>query len=131
MASRDTGRFAHTLKGSARMTMTWRIPTHLEPGPAPERLGALLCLSSTGHEHAFAMVFDAISARIYGLVLRIVGAPEQAEEVAREAFVEIWRRSADFDPHETNAAAWMSGIAHRRAVEQVRSRTETAGQVTG
>jgi RNA polymerase sigma-70 factor (ECF subfamily) len=108
------------------MTMTWSIPTHLEPGPVPARLGALLCLSSTGHEHAFSMVYDAISSRIYGLVLRIVVDPDEAEEVARETFVEIWRRSADFDPHETDAAAWMSGVAHRRAVERVRSRTGAA-----
>ncbi|MEO7060968.1 MAG: sigma factor [Lapillicoccus sp.] len=104
------------------MTMTWSVPTHLEPGPAPERLGALLCLSSTGHEHAFSMVYDAISARIFGLVLRVVGDPRESEEVAREAFGEIWRRSAGFDPSEANAAVWMSGIAHRRAVERVRSR---------
>lgn len=107
------------------MTMTWSIPTHLEPGPAPERLRALLCLSSTGHVHAFSMVYDAVSPRIYGLVLSIVVDPEESEEITREAFVEIWRRSAAFDPRRTDAAAWMSGIAHRRAVERVRSRTET------
>lgn len=106
----------------ATMTMTWSVPTHLAPCSVPERLGALLCLASTGHEHAFSMVYDEIAPRIYGLVLRIVGDPDEAEAVVRTAFSEIWRRSAAFDPHESNAAVWMGGIAHRLAVERVRQR---------
>jgi len=112
------------------MTMSWSIPTHLEPGPVSGRLGALLCLSSTGHEHAFSMVYDEVSPRIYGLVLRLVVDPQESEEITRETFAEIWRRSAAFDPHANNAAAWMSAIAHRRAVERVRSRIASAVEAT-
>lgn len=104
------------------MTLTWKGPARPEPGTAPERLGALLCLSSTGHEHAFSMVYDAICARIFGVVLRVVGDCDESEEVAHEVFVEIWRRSPSFDPHQENAVEWMSGIARHRAVERIRSR---------
>ena len=47
-----------------------------------------------GDEAAFAELYDATSARVYGLVLRVVRDPAQAEEVAQEAFLEIWRTAA-------------------------------------
>jgi RNA polymerase sigma-70 factor (ECF subfamily) len=77
--------------------------------------------SALGDEAAFADLYDAVSARIYGLVLRVVRDPAQSEEVAQEAMIDIWRTSARFDPTRGSAASWMLTIAHRKAVDRVRS----------
>lgn len=84
-------------------------------------LAALVAASARGDDGAFARLYDAVSARLYGLVLRVVRDPAQAEEVAQEAFLEIWRQSARFDPRVGSPMGWMLTIAHGKAVDRVRS----------
>ncbi len=97
------------------------------PGdPSPEGAGvpdlaALLRRSARGDEAAFAELYDATSARVHGLVLRVVRDPAQAEEVTQEAYLEIWRTAARFDPARGSALSWLMTIAHRKGVDRVRS----------
>ncbi len=90
-------------------------------GPARTDLDRLLRRSATGDEDAFAQLYDAVSSRLYGLVRRVVRDPAQSEEVAQEVFLDIWRHSARFDPARGSALSWMLTIAHRKAVDRVRS----------
>ena len=89
--------------------------------PSPEQLGELLRSSSRGDQAAFARLYDATAARVHGLVLRVVRDPAQAEEVTQEAFLEIWRTAARFDPERGSAISWLLTIGHRKAVDRVRS----------
>ena len=89
--------------------------------PRQPDLSELLRASARGDEGAFAELYDATSRRLYGLVVRVVRDPAQAEEVAQEAFLEIWRTSARFDAGKGSAMSWMMTIAHRKAVDRVRS----------
>src|SRR6476619_2379575 len=90
-------------------------------------LSELLRAAARGDERAFAALYDATSRRLYGLVLRVVRDPAQSEEVAQEAYLEIWRSSARFDATRGSAMSWMMTIAHRKAVDRVRS-AEAAGR---
>ena len=90
-------------------------------GPARIDLERLLRRSAAGDEDAFAQLYDAVSSRLYGLVRRVVRDPAQSEEVAQEVFLDIWRHSARFDPTRGSALSWMLTIAHRKAVDRVRS----------
>ena len=84
-------------------------------------LSRLLNLASRGDQAAFAELYDATAARVFGLAVRIVRDPAQAEEVAQEAFLEIWRTASRFDPAKGSAQAWMLTIVHRKSVDRVRS----------
>jgi len=92
-----------------------------EGAPAAAPLGELLRLAGRGDERAFAQLYDATAARVFGLAVRIVRDPAQAEEVAQESFLDIWRTSARFDPDRGSAIAWMLTIVHRKSVDRVRS----------
>jgi RNA polymerase sigma-70 factor (ECF subfamily) len=87
---------------------------------APD-LASLLKRSGRGDEGAFAELYDATSARAYGLAVRVVRDPSQAEEIAQEAFLEIWRTASRFDPDKGSAVSWILTLVHRKAVDRVRS----------
>ena len=90
-------------------------------GDASARLGSLMQRSSRGDEGAFAELYDATSARAYGLALRVVRNPAHAEEVVQEAYLDAWRTSSRFDPARGSAIGWLLTIVHRKAVDRVRS----------
>ncbi|PUA81353.1 ECF RNA polymerase sigma factor SigK [Nocardioides currus] len=85
------------------------------------RLASLMQRSSRGDEAAFAELYDATSARAYGLALRVVRNPAHAEEVVQEAYLDTWRTSSRFDPARGTAIGWLLTIVHRKAVDRVRS----------
>ena len=88
---------------------------------ANENLAQLLKACSLGDEAAFAKLYDETSARLFGLVLRIVRDRAQSEEVTQDAYLDIWRNSARFDPGRGSALSWLMTIGHRKAVDRVRS----------
>ncbi len=89
-------------------------------GPADVAAG-LLQRSARGDESAFADLYDATSRRVHGLVLRVVRDPAMSDEVTQEVYLEVWRHAARFDPARGSALGWILTIAHRAAVDRVRS----------
>ena len=92
------------------------VPTTVDDDP-----DVLLLQTAHGDERAFERLYDAVAARVFGLIRRIVRDPAQAEEVTQEVLVEVWRTSTRFDPDRGSATSWIFTIAHRRAVDRVRS----------
>ncbi|MFI5915483.1 ECF RNA polymerase sigma factor SigK [Dactylosporangium sp. NPDC051541] len=104
---------------------TQRLVALPPPQVQPPDAGQLLTAVARGDERAFAALYDQVSARVFGLIRRILRDPAQAEEVAQEVMVEVWRTAGRFDATRGSATSWIFTIAHRRAVDRVRS--EQAG----
>jgi RNA polymerase sigma-70 factor (ECF subfamily) len=88
---------------------------------APAEPGALLHRVARGDEQAFESLYDIVAGPVFGLVKRIVRDPAQSEEVTQEVLLELWRTAARFAPERGSAMTWVMTLAHRRAVDRVRS----------
>ena len=89
-------------------------------------LGTLLSRAGRGDQAAFGELYDALAPSLHGLVLKVVRDPAQSEEVTQEAFIELWRLAPRYDASRGTVRSWASTIAHRRAIDRVRS--EQAGR---
>lgn len=80
-----------------------------------------LLRAAGGDTRAFAEFYDMMSARVFGLILRVVVDASQSEEVLQEVFLEAWQSATSFDADRGRARSWLLTIAHRRAVDRVRA----------
>lgn len=86
-----------------------------------DHVGDLLQRIAAADQAAFARLYDLLSPRVFGLVLRVLVDRAQSEEVLQEVFLEVWQSAARFAPNRGQGRSWVLTIAHRRAVDRVRS----------
>ena len=86
-----------------------------------QRLTALMECAAAGNEHCFEALYDALVPRLYALINRILHNRTHAEEVTQEVFLEIWQKAPLYRAERGTVLSWAATIAHRRAVDRVRS----------
>lgn len=74
-----------------------------------------------GDQKAFAHLYDATVRNVFGIVLHVLRDHAQAEEVTQEVYLEAWTQATRYDAGQGSVSAWLNTIAHRRAVDRVRS----------
>jgi RNA polymerase sigma-70 factor (ECF subfamily) len=88
------------------------------PPPSPEDL---LVEVAKGSEAAFEQLYEVVAGPVFGVVRRVVRDVAQSEEVTQEVLVELWRTATRYSPELGGALNWALTLAHRRAVDRVRS----------
>jgi RNA polymerase sigma-70 factor (ECF subfamily) len=88
------------------------------PPPTPEDL---LVEVAKGSEAAFEQLYEVVAGPVFGVVRRVVRDVAQSEEVTQEVLVELWRTATRYSPELGGALNWALTLAHRRAVDRVRS----------
>ncbi|MFF5567368.1 sigma-70 family RNA polymerase sigma factor [Streptomyces sp. NPDC012623] len=91
------------------------------PASAGPDIQDLLVQVARGDQDAFSRVYDQVCGPVLGLVRSVLRDPAQSEEVAQEVLLEVWRTAARFQPSRGSVMTWVLTLAHRRAVDRVRS----------
>jgi RNA polymerase sigma-70 factor, ECF subfamily len=80
----------------------------------------LLAAVAKGDQAAFERLYGATRAKLYGVLLRILGTPELADDVMQETYLKVWKTAGSFDPTIASPITWMVAIARNRAIDIVR-----------
>ncbi|MFE5807099.1 ECF RNA polymerase sigma factor SigK [Streptomyces sp. NPDC056491] len=97
------------------------------PGPADRTdLARVMEQVAQGDKQAFSVLYDALAPLVFGIVIKVVRDRAQSEEVAQEVMIDLWRQAARYRPDASSVTTWAATIAHRRAVDRVRSAQASA-----
>ncbi|RRQ70175.1 RNA polymerase subunit sigma [Streptomyces griseofuscus] len=104
---------------------------HIDTNPsAKPDLQHLLHEVALGDQEAFAAVYDTVAGSVLGVARAVLRDQAQSEEVAQDVLVEVWRTAPRYQPERGSALNWILTLAHRRAVDRVRSVEAAAARDT-
>ena len=83
---------------------------------------ALLVRIASGDPDALGELYDRYGRIVFGVLYRLLGVPEAAEEVTQDAFHAIWRRASTYRPDRGAVRTWMLAIARNAAIDWRRTK---------
>ena len=95
----------------------------MDADAARSQLAAALVRVGTGDRAALRMVYQDSSAKLFGVLVRILKDRSEAEDVLQDVYVTVWRKAALFDPNRASPITWLVAIARNRAIDRLRSGT--------
>lgn len=93
---------------------------------AAQRLARLIQRTGQGDRAAFRELYLDTSAKLMGVVVRILRSRSDASDVLQDVYLKVWTNSASFAPESGSAMAWLVSIARNRSIDIVRARTSAA-----
>lgn len=110
----DNGRFVGVRQGEAAVDAA-------RPAGHSEALARQLAAAASGDRVAFKAVYEATSAKLFGVAMALVRRRDLAEEVLQEAYLTIWRKASLYAPEKGTPEAWMAAIVRHRAIDRLRA----------
>jgi RNA polymerase sigma-70 factor (ECF subfamily) len=102
------------------------MPAQQPPSPETASDAELLAAIAGRDKAAFAVLFDRYAGRIKGFMMRSGASAQDADEIAQDVMVSIWRRASSFDPARAGAATWIFAIARNRRIDLIRRASRPA-----
>lgn len=91
---------------------------------AKPQLDQLLRAAADGDRGAFRAIYDATSAKLFGVAVRILKRSDLAEDVIQDAYLKIWDAAPNYRQELGSPMSWMVAITRNRAIDVLRKRTE-------
>jgi len=93
----------------------------LQPERAQDTDVALMKAIAAGDEAALAQLYDRYRVILFGLLMRILGNRQEAEDVLQEVFLQVWRKADDFDETRGRPFTWLVTLGRSRGIDRLRS----------
>lgn len=91
-------------------------------GADPVSDAALMARVAQQDRRALEQLYDNYAAAAMGLALKMLGERNTAEEIVQEAFWRVWKRASTFELQRGQFTAWLFGIVHNLAIDELRRR---------
>lgn len=93
----------------------------------PADLVEMLSKTSQGDRQAFERLYQATSAKLFSLALRILASRDLAEEALQDAFVKIWHSADTYQMDKAAVMTWMTAIVRNRCLDVLRATPKEHG----
>ncbi|WP_296425189.1 sigma-70 family RNA polymerase sigma factor [Yoonia sp.] len=80
-----------------------------------------------GDRDAFAALYRATSAKLFGVCLRVLGEQAEAEDALQEVFVKIWHNASRYQVNGLSPMTWLITIARNLSIDRLRARRKAGG----
>ncbi len=94
-----------------------------------DELSYLLARTALRDQKAFALLYERTSAKLFGVCLRILKTPSDAEEVLQEAYIKIWQNAGRYDTQVARPITWLATIARNQSLDRLRTRKLPAVEI--
>jgi len=98
--------------------------------PPEDDWSVLIQKAGQGDQHAFGILYDQSSRMVYGVALRILANPADAEEVTLDVYTQVWRSATQYSRDRGTPLAWLLTIARSRALDRFRLRENRQSKET-
>lgn len=85
----------------------------------------LLAATAQGDRAAFHLLYKRTSAKLFGIILRILRNKERSEDVLQDVFLKVWKKANTYNPSAGKPITWMATIARNRAIDVIRATRPT------
>ena len=92
-----------------------------EASAARRQLSDALARAAGGNQSALSEIYEATSAKLFGICLRILRDRAEAEDALQEIYLNVWRKAASFDAERASPITWLATLARNRAIDRLRA----------
>ena len=97
---------------------------------ARTELKAAMARLARGDRSALEFIYNATSAKLFGICLRILGERNEAEDALQDVYVNLWRNAERYDPERASPISWLATFARNRAIDRLRTGKVRQGAVS-
>lgn len=97
---------------------------------ARQELKAAIARLADGDKSALEFIYQATSAKLFGICLRILGDRDDAEDALQDVYISLWRSAGRYDPERASPISWLATFARNRAIDRLRSAQSGGAQIT-
>jgi RNA polymerase sigma-70 factor (ECF subfamily) len=108
-------------ESSARRLTVADRSSRTEAGDARRRLADALARAGRGSQSALSEVYEATSAKLFGICIRILRDRGEAEDALQDIYLNVWRKAASFDAERASPITWLATLARNRAIDRLRA----------
>lgn len=114
----------------SNLTTARDAPVPNPPMDGEVDLSDLICRIALQDRRAFDRLYLATSRKLFGVALRMLRDPTEAEDAIQEVYVRIWQKAGRFRPGLAHPMSWLIAIARNLCIDRLRQRKAPAVPIT-